>query len=222
LTSGASAPIGRIDLHGIAGALPSIATQVVPIVAGFRAPSTAWLGVPGWLAAFLGLSLVASVVAVRERPFTPFFQILVLTALLLFLASGAFVDAQSYRYLMPAWGALAVVLATGVWRLFRWSRVAGIATFAAMLLVFGLGQRAWYRQLAPDREAERLVACLDHRGVRAAFADYWLSYKLTFLSGERVIVAPDTGVDRYPAYTAFVRSQGEVPRVPDRMGLPCA
>ena len=43
--------------------------------------------------------------------------------------------------------------------------------------------------------------------MRAAFADYWLSYKLTFLTGERIIVAPENGVDRYPPYTAQVRTQ---------------
>jgi hypothetical protein len=42
---------------------------------------------------------------------------------------------------------------------------------------------------------------------RVARADYWLSYKLTFLTGERVIVAPTNGVDRYPPYTAAVRAE---------------
>jgi hypothetical protein len=39
-------------------------------------------------------------------------------------------------------------------------------------------------------------------------ADYWLSYKVTFLSGETLILAPTNGVDRYPPYTFFVRSLG--------------
>jgi hypothetical protein len=48
-------------------------------------------------------------------------------------------------------------------------------------------------------------------------ADYWLSYKLTFLSGETLILAPSNGVDRYPPYTSFVRSLGPA----DDAAQPC-
>ena len=63
----------------------------------------------GWA---LGVAVVASFVTIRQRPFTGVSH-LVAAAPILFLVSGAFVDAQSYRYLMPAFGAL-VVLAFGV------------------------------------------------------------------------------------------------------------
>ena len=135
-----------------------------------------------------------------------------MAAPLIFLLSGAFVDAQSYRYLMPVSGALAVVLALGVWRIFQRSRVAGAVTLGAILTLFGLEQRAWYRQLAPDAQSPAIITCLDRLGVRAAFADYWLSYKLTFLTGERIIVAPDNGVDRYPPYTAQRRAPSRLRR----------
>ena len=57
-----------------------------------------------------------------------------------------------------------------VWRIFRWSRVAGAVTLAAILTLFGMEQRAWYRQLAPDAETAAIIACLDRLGVRAAFS----------------------------------------------------
>jgi hypothetical protein len=66
------------------------------------------------------------------------------------------------------------------------------------------------------------VACLDAAGVRAAFADYWIGYKLTFLTDERIIVAPNSGVDRYPPYTAHVQAQANAPTILDRMGFSCA
>jgi hypothetical protein len=113
------------------------------------------------------------------------------------------------------------VLALGVWRMFRWSRVAGVALLVTLLVTFGLEQRAWYKQLAPDVQSAAIIRCLDRTGVTAAYADYWLSYKLTFLTGERIIVAPVSGVDRYPAYTAQVRAQPSASRIPDTMGDSC-
>jgi hypothetical protein len=89
------------------------------------------------------------------------------------------------------------------------------------LTLFGLEQRAWYRGLAPDTRSAAIITCLDRAGVRAAFADYWISYKLTFLTGERIVVAPNTGVDRYPPYTAQVRTQPSQLRIPDTMALSC-
>ena len=219
-TGGGSPPIARTDLAGMSTAIVPVVQQIAPIVLGFRSPDIAWLGVPLWLGLALAIAIAASFVALKERPFTPLFHILLVTSPVIFLLSGAFVDAQSYRYLMPASGALAAVLALGVWRTFRWSRVGGTLLLASILILFGVEQRAWYRQLRPDTQTAAIIECLERNNVKAAFADYWLSYKLTFLTGERIIVAPDTGVDRYPSYTAHVRAQPSV-RIPVRMGLSC-
>ena len=221
VTGGGSPPITRTDLAGLSAAISPFARQIVPIVLGFRSPATGWLPVPFWLGLPLVFAIVASGVALRERPSTPLFHFLVLTTPVIFLVSGAFIDAQSYRYLMPLSGALAVVLALGVWRIFRRSRVAGAISLAMVLTLFGLEQRAWYRELAPDTQSAATIRCLDRSGVRAAFADYWTSYKLTFLTGERIVVAPDNGVDRYPPYTVRVRAQPSPPRIPVVMGLSC-
>ena len=220
-TSGGSPPIARTDLAGFSAAISPLVRQIVPIVLGLRSPSGTWLGVPFWLGLPLVFATVASVVALRERPFTPLFHFLVFITPLIFLLSGAFIDVQSYRYLMPVSGALAVVFALGVWRIFRRSRVAGAISLAMALTLFGLEQRAWYRELAPDTRSAALIECLDRNGVKAAFADYWISYKLTFLTGERIIVAPRNGVDRYPFYTAQVRAQRPALEIPVTMGTSC-
>jgi hypothetical protein len=218
---GSGAPIGRAGLADVQSAMSAFASQIGPILLGLRSPSTAWLGVSPWLAAPLVVAVAFSLVALKERPFTPVFHLLVLTAVALFFLSGAYVDAQSYRYLMPVAGAFAVVLALGVWRTFAWSRVAGVASLATLLTLFALEQRAWYRQLTPDARSAQLIACLDRAGIREAYADYWVSYKVTFLTGERIVIAPDTGVDRYPPYTARVRASPSAPRILDKMGSPC-
>ena len=46
-----------------------------------------------------------------------------------------------------------------------------------------------------------LLGMLEDRGIHAAIADYWVSYRLTFLSREAVVVVPiHEREDRYPAY----------------------
>jgi hypothetical protein len=108
---------------------------------------------------------------------------------------------------MPVHAALPVVYAVGIEAALRTNRMTGVALLTALVSLFAFQQVAWYRRLEPDREAHAIVDCLNRAGVRAARADYWLSYKLTFLTGERVIVAPINGADRYPPYTAAVRAQ---------------
>ena len=98
----------------MSAAVSPVVHLIFPIVIGFRSPSTIWLGAPVWLGLPLLFAIVASFIALKERPFTPLFHILLVLTPPLFLLSGAFVDAQSYRYLMPVYGALAVVLALGV------------------------------------------------------------------------------------------------------------
>jgi len=206
--SGGSAPIGHADFASVAASLTPVAREIVPIVFGFRSPTA--------------LAIVASFVAVRRSTATPLFHLLVLTAPVLFLLSGSFVDAQSYRYLMPTFGALSVVMAVGVAGTFRWSRAAGVGLLVVLLMLFGLEQRHWYQQLPPDTESAAIIRCLDEAGVRTAYADYWLSYKLTFLSGERIIISPNKGVDRYPAYTAQVRAEPSSPTIAATMSRSCA
>ena len=96
---GGSAPIGRADFASVLASLSSVTRDIVPIVFGFRSPTTGWLGVPVWLALAPAAAIAASFVAIRRSTATPLFHLLVLTTPVLFLLSGAFVDAQSYRYL---------------------------------------------------------------------------------------------------------------------------
>jgi len=77
-------------------------------------------------------------------------------------------------------------------------------------------QATWYTRLPPETRSGPIIECLTRHGLRGAMADYWLSYKLTFLSGETLILAPSNGVDRYPPYTSFVRSLG-----PAEAAQPC-
>ena len=76
---------------------------------------------------------------------------------------------------------------------------------AAAVIIFVAQQIVWYKQLEPDRDSQRVLECLDAAGIRAARSSYWQSYKLTFLSDERIIVSPLDGMDRYEKYSEQAR-----------------
>lgn len=230
LAEGYGSPIARMDLAGLRSALSPFGGVALPIVFGFKSPSAERLAVPAWSALVIVAAIVAGFVGLKRAPSTRgagragqtgregnrgVFHAFLVVAPMMFLASGSFIDAQSYRYLMPLYAALPVVYAVGIDWALRANRIAGVALLISLIALFALQQADWYRRLEPDREAQTIIDCLERSGVRAAYADYWLSYKLTFLTGERVIVAPTNGVDRYPPYTAFVRAQ-PFPRLIER------
>jgi hypothetical protein len=97
-------------------------------------------------------------------------------------------------------------------------RPAGLAEAAAAALAAGLlvlpnlyldaGAGSIFRRfVARDSDVRAAVAALEERGLTAGYADYWTAYPVTYLSGERVAVAPRAAtvwgerVDRYPPLT---------------------
>jgi hypothetical protein len=133
-----------------------------------------------------------------------------------FLSSVMVMDHFSTRYLA------AIVLASP----FALAPLVALlhARRAAMLLapyLASAGLSGWLG-LSPWTEGARMVATpdgtakderalgreLEARGVRAAMADYWVSYRLTFLFEERIVVIPKNAVeDRYAPYVrAFERA----------------
>jgi hypothetical protein len=222
LAEGYGSPIARMDLAGLRSALSPFGGVALPIVFGFKSPTAERLAVPAWSTIVLAATIVAGFAGwkrtawARRAGAAGTFHVFLIVGPIMFLASGAFIDGQSYRYLMPLYAALPVVYAVGIDWVTRVNRLAGVALLTVLVALFGLQQADWYRRLQPDREAQTIIDCLDRGGVRAAYADYWLSYKLTFLTGERIIVAPNSGVDRYPPYTAMVRAQPFPPTIEQR------
>ena len=225
LADGPGAPMARMDFVKLRSAWPPFVRTVLPIVFGFKSPTTERLAVPAWPALIVVAVIAFSYFKLGDRTskLRRTFHVFLITTPIVFVISGAYIDEQSYRYLMPLHAALPVVYAVGIDGALRSNRIAGIALLTSLLALFVLQQASWYRRLEPDRDAQAIVSCLERSGVRAAYADYWLSYKLTFLTGERVIVAPTNGADRYPPYTAIVRAQPSAPtiaRLPSGAWLP--
>ena len=78
--------------------------------------------------------------------------------------------------------------------------------------IFTSQQIAWYRRLRPDTGSRVILDCLNAHYVRYASAEYWLSYKLTFLAQEQVIVTPSDG-DRYSRYAELVNVARNAPTI---------
>jgi hypothetical protein len=57
-----------------------------------------------------------------------------------------------------------------------------------------------------------VIRTLDRTGVTRARADYWVAFRVTFLTRERIIVAP-TGKSRYPRYAEIVAQSARAARI---------
>lgn len=206
---GLGAPISRLDFGSLTAAWPDINGIMLPMLLGFRDPMARRTVVAPLVLALVAL-IVVSYLSVWKRRQTPFFHVFPLVAIAMFLASGSYIDPQSYRYLMPIYAALPLIYAVGVDAVWRQSRAAGAVVLAFMLMLFSAQQAGWYQHLEPDSETAQAIACLDRAGVRVARAGYWLSYKITFLTSERVVVAPVDGLDRYLPYSALATNAPSV------------
>jgi hypothetical protein len=229
LVEPARTPSPVANLQQLMRAAPDIFGNVIPILAGFKMATTERLDIPLAAGAMIVAALASYIATTRHRlanlarpraasaasptlakDFFPLFMIFVP---LLFLVSGAYIDTQSYRYLVPYYAGLCVALSAGSLALARGDTNIASVFVGTLLIVFALEQFVWYQKLVPDTESTRIIECLEREGIRGGYAGYWTSYRLTFLSNEAIILAPTSGVDRYPAYTEFVRALPDEQRV---------
>lgn len=155
----------------------------------------------------------------------------VLSFLVIFLATNFGIDATG-RYLLPLY--LPLALATGVLLAAAWShrRASGVALLLVVLLL-----NAATTALAassPDRITTQfdpitsftneydddLIAFLEEHGETRGYSNYWVTYRLAFLSGETLIFSPElpykgdltyTSKDnRYPPYARLAAASPRV------------
>ena len=117
------------------------------------------------------------------------------------------------RYLVPLAAPLALILARACQLTWRRSRVVAVVGAAAQLIAVGIPLVRDVTVLWPDSrsayQAERaqdraLFAFLEARGLLRAYSyEYWITPRLTFDSGERIIFAEPFN-DKQPALTKAV------------------
>ena len=111
-----------------------------------------------------------------------------------FLLSGAYIDTQSHRYLIPWYAGLSVAWAVGSVVLAREREAIATVDHRPRFLPCMRGSRLlWYQKLQPDTQSLATLECLKRNGLRGGYAEYWTAYKLTFLAQESIVVAPTDG-----------------------------
>ncbi len=215
LVEPARSPARVANLQQLVTAAPDIFGNIFPILAGFKIATTERLSVP--LAAVIpgAAALAAYLWFSRRRLTTDFFALFVVFFPLLFLASGAYLDTQSYRYFIPWYAGLSVAWAVGSLALARERHAIASIIVAAIIGVHAWQQAIWYQKLQPDTQSLATLDCLKRNGIRGGFAEYWTAYKLTFIAQEEIVIAPTDGIDRYPRYTEYVRALPAQARIDD-------
>ena len=211
LVEPARSPARVATLPQLIAAAPDILGNIVPILAGFKIATTERLPLPVLAVVPCAAALAAYLWISRRTLAFNFFALFVVFFPLLFLASGAYLDTQSYRYFVPWYAGLSVAWAVGSCALAGMVRlkpesahyrsVIASAIVAAIVGAHVWQQVIWYRKLQPDTQSLATIDCLRRNGIRGGYAEYWTAYKLTFLAQESIVVAPTDGIDRYPKYT---------------------
>jgi len=112
------------------------------------------------------------------------------------------------RYLFPTWHASSVILAIA------WLKVENKSQFASYLILgiiviqgalnFESLRIRWTNEFFPAATVAGIEHYLEEHDIDRAFADYWLSYPLSYLFEEKIIVATYRDVDRYAPHRALV------------------
>jgi hypothetical protein len=154
-----------------------MATGTVAFPVLYAAQPGTWFWINGQYVVFLGPLLVLAAVPGFEEAFSRFRR-----------RSGR--DVREITVI-----ALSVALATAmVLSLFA---LAGDNQTTVTQLASGWGN--------PNASADRAISTLRANGIRYGFADYWVAYKLDFLSGQALTITPAKGdVDRQPAFARTV------------------
>ncbi len=202
-----------------AGRLEHLFVHVLPTWLGMRVPfSLEWVAGPllGW--AVVVPAIAAFVVALVRRKEDGLEPLLVVAAAFPLLYAFS---TYTYYFAEPRYVVyVAPVLALLLGRALATPLATVVAVgFAVGLSILGLGRMEDDRLFQPDavegRPAGDLKPAIDRlerEGERYVLADYWIAYRLSFESAERII-ATSTGFVRYQPYDLRVRARDHPARV---------
>jgi 4-amino-4-deoxy-L-arabinose transferase-like glycosyltransferase len=187
-------------------------TIVLPTWLGVRVPfSLEWLTGRALGVALVGAAVLALVYAALRRPaaLAPMFVSVAVFPLVAALSPFAYyVDTPRYAVILAP--ALAVLFAYALSR----NRTVALAAIGGALALSVAGlvrlERDGLHVLRHDRggipkEISPLIGLLERERATRVLADYWLAYRISFESDERVI-ATSTGFVRYVPHDRLVRA----------------
>ena len=124
-----------------------------------------------------------------------------------FIASIYPVDRYSFRYLLALYAVLPFLIANFAYLIRKLSKIAFFVFLFSTLFFFAYTRLFLYSSLDKNNYYDQLITFLNEREIARAYADYRISYPVTFMSKESIIVAPYKSKDRYPRYTEILREE---------------
>ncbi len=203
--------VASADQSSYGSRLGGFFTHALPTALGLRVPWVLdWLpdqvvGVPAFVALVAGLVVIVS----RRRRALELPIVVALTFPFLYAGSSFTANRLEPRYLILLAPLLSLFLGALLAELRAAAAglsLAGVLCIVALLRLVDAGGIA---PGAPDVRAparlDPLVRTLEREHVTRAWADYWVAFRVTFVTRERVIVAP-TESARYPRYNEVVQA----------------
>lgn len=194
--------------------------EILPALIGLRAyPDSASLAMA---VAKIGVALIFAAIIMHfcQRYRQAFLDLLLLRPIIpqpehylwllgsLMLGFG-FINGNNYviehiRYFLPMLFVLSGMVGLA---LTHWQRYQ--PTLVIMLVIFmwgyyGVINWRYYQSLPEGCSTQQVVDFLESKQIKGGLAYYQQAYKLTFLSHERIIIAPYRSRNRYESYTAYV------------------
>ena len=186
-------------------------TEALPRALGLRLPD-GWLP-PGGAHVAYGILLALFVyAAVRLRGNARLLVLIGAAYPFLFALSPFSWYVEHPRYLYFLAPVPALLIARGLTKVPAAAAVVAFATMLGLTVVALASVNREARMIPPAPEIRSplpvtpVVEYMEEQGVEAAWATYWLAYRLTFESGEDVIVTPYSGVMRNAEYADYVRN----------------
>ncbi len=121
-----------------------------------------------------------------------------------FIASIYPVDRYSFRYLLTLYAVLPFLIVNFAYLIRKISKIAFFVFLFSTLFFFAYTRLFLYGSLDKNNYYDQLITFLNEREIARAYADYRISYPVTFMSKESIIVAPYKSKDRYPRYTEIL------------------
>jgi len=137
-----------------------------------------------------------------------FFLLMVLFVTpMVFIASIYPVDRHSFRYLLALYVVLPFLIGNFADLIRKISRIAFYVFLFSTLFFFAYTHLFLYGILDKNNYYDKLLTFLGEKEVTRAYANYGISYPVTFISKESIIIAPYKSKDRYPRYTEILRKE---------------
>ncbi|MDP8275552.1 MAG: hypothetical protein RAO92_04025, partial [Candidatus Euphemobacter frigidus] len=225
--------VGTADgLEGIGKNIPLLFTRLLPKITGVsptsikldlgRTPLIRYCSIANGLTAIAGTVFVLLLLTIRGASRVPsgafiktnrvdiFFLVSFLGCLGALAFSSQIKDSTAYRYLIPIVSWVPFFLASLSFFLWKKWRPAGV--FLGAVVIAGHFIKLLFFIPQPELAAcvPEIINALKEENITRAYADYWLAYPITFLTGEEIIAAPYRSMDRYPPYTREVKKSPEV------------